>query len=51
MDITHASFSHGHLYVALSRIIIATNIKFFVTYENLNEDGVSLTKNVVYDEF
>ena len=40
LDITHSSFSHGHLYVALSRIRLATNIRFFVTF----------TKNVVYDE-
>jgi hypothetical protein len=50
LDITIASFSHGHLYVALSRIRFAMNIKFFVTNENLTEDGKPFTKNVVYDE-
>jgi ATP-dependent exoDNAse (exonuclease V) alpha subunit len=49
LDITKPSFAHGHLYVALSRIRIASKIKFYVTEENLI-DNVSFTDNVVYDE-
>jgi hypothetical protein len=49
LDITQDSFAHGHLYVALSRIRIALNIKFFVTENNLI-DNVPFTTNVVYDE-
>jgi hypothetical protein len=49
IDITQPSFAHGHLYVGLSRIRIAANIKLYVTEENLI-NGVPFTNNVVYDE-
>jgi hypothetical protein len=49
LDITHSAFAHGHLYVALSRIRMADNIRFFVTDENLI-NNIPFTNNVVYPE-
>ena len=55
-DIRKEPFTHGHLYVALSRIRIADNIRFFVSEANDMEvaeeefDGGSIVTNVVYKD-
>jgi ATP-dependent exoDNAse (exonuclease V) alpha subunit len=50
VDIRKPAFSHGHLYVAMSRIRNNANIKFFVDETNIYDEEVSFTYNVVYNE-
>jgi hypothetical protein len=50
LDIRKSPFSHGHLYVAMSRIKHYNNIKFYVSSENLLDDSIPFTNNVVYSE-
>jgi len=52
IDLSEAAFTHGHLYVALSRIRLKENLKIFCNQENLMDlyCGFIVTKNVVYNE-
>ena len=55
-DIRKEPFTHGHLYVALSRIIIASNIRIFSDSKQANagdEDMLysgAIVTNVVYEK-
>jgi hypothetical protein len=58
-DIRNNPFTHGHLYVALSRIRIAKNIKLFTNRPSDNENesdedildsAVPTVMNVVFDK-
>jgi hypothetical protein len=46
LDITVSRFSHGHLYVALSRVRLACNIAFFATMDCFYEGAPFVTKTV-----
>jgi ATP-dependent exoDNAse (exonuclease V) alpha subunit len=48
-DIRKYPFTHGHLYVVLSRIRQSANIKFFCT-ENQTFEGCPFVTNVVYNK-
>ena len=48
-DIRKEPFTHGHLYVALSRIRIASNIRIFCDSKQANAAGAIVT-NVVYEK-
>jgi energy-coupling factor transporter ATP-binding protein EcfA2 len=48
LDLRRPAFSHGHLYVALSRIRSRSNIRLFAAEENLTDNNEVLTDNVVY---
>ena len=51
IDLTSPCFTHGQLYVAMSRIQDASNTIILVNKEHANvENNVLLTSNVVYDE-
>jgi hypothetical protein len=47
LDLTKACFTHGHLYVGLSRIRLPSNILIYCKPEDV-VDGVFQTNNVVY---
>jgi hypothetical protein len=50
-DTTHPPFTHGHLYVALSRITKYNRIRFFTLQSKMSEDNEStLLENIVFPE-
>ena len=49
VNIRHPPFSHGHLYVAMSRATDVAGTAFFCNPDQFEEDGV-LATNVVYPE-
>ena len=50
-DTTHPPFTHGHLYVALSRITKYNRIRFFTLQSKMSEDNEStLLDNIVFPE-
>ena len=49
LDLRSPPFSHGRLYVALSRVRQANDIAIFTDEENV-KNGVIITKNIVYKE-
>ena len=48
-DIRHNPFSHGHLYVSMSRATDADSTAFFCNEDQIFENGV-VVANVVYQE-
>ena len=50
LDSRSSPFTHGHLYVALGRVRRRADIRVFTSKERCNEDGVALTKNIVWHE-
>ena len=49
LDLRSPAFSHGHLYVALSRVTHVKDLAIFVEEDNL-KNGVIITENIVYNE-
>jgi hypothetical protein len=47
LDLTDQSFTHGHLYVALSRITAFYNIMIFCNPEDIHNDDI-VVNNIVY---
>ena len=49
LDLRSPPFSHGHLYVALSRVRHVKDIAIFTEEENM-KNGVIITENIVYKQ-
>lgn len=49
-DARECVFSHGALYVCLSRIRKFSNIAFIITEDKITPDNSILLKNIVYKE-
>src|SRR3546814_505111 len=50
MDLRKPAFTHGHLYVALSRVRQRESIAAFLFDEDLEETDTPFTLNIVYPE-
>jgi hypothetical protein len=52
LDLRRVPFSHGHLYVALSRIRSRVNVRLFADINNINPENNDevFTENVVYNQ-
>ena len=50
VDVRCSPFSHGHLYVALSRVQSRETLLVLTTLEKQTHDGYALTKNVVWKQ-
>jgi len=51
LDATEEPFAHGHLYVSLSRVRSANNIRLFIKEtqtHDYGEDVIPVVKNVIY---
>lgn len=50
-DVRESVFSHGAMYVALSRVRKFSNVAFIINEENVsNDESHILLKNIVYKE-
>ena len=50
LDLRHAPFMHGHLYVALSRVRSRADLALLVDEDHESITGVPLGKNIVWPE-
>lgn len=50
LDVRHHPFSHGQLYVAVSRVCHRSDLRVLVTRDYISQAGEALTRNVVWTE-